>query len=899
MVGLLIFGLYESALLLGKLILSDKTRENSTTLTASRLWRELDCGPIAIVLTTVSGEISWRNKKAAEFLGAGRSDSTHSALPANLQSIRAECEGKFRITQLERSGQEALMVFCLCIPGSMGDAYYMIEAPSLGNGIDLLARRECLWNHALESSGHGVWEHDYTRPEGSRDYYSDQWRRMRGLTATQELQPADYDLRNRLHPDDLERVLDMTRQQNSGELKDISIEYRERRPDGSDMWVLARGKVTGFDPQGKPVHIVGTDVDITALKDDEARRATEQEQIYSQHLRLLEEAQRKAEQNAFRESIWRQAVGGAGYGVWSYTVDYSGPKPETNVIFASDEWFHIRGANTSQHELHEMDIWLDRIHPDDREYVEASVNRRLTNEEREVSFEFRELHAQGHWVWILARGTAADFDEQGRPTRIIGIDIDISSVKAEEERRAEEAGRIYRQHLDVLQQSNLIAEEARREAQMLARIDPATGLPNRRKFKERVDELLEEGAYFTIYLIDLDYFKNVNDIHGHAAGDHVLKHSASRLREAIGDDGFVARLGGDEFGAVIVHKDKCCPQRIALTASRIVSSINCPIPMGDLILNVGASLGASSHPADATDYDTLLQHADMALYKVKAGERGRLVMYTAAMGLEKHEKAKLESDLRYAIESEKIVPWFQPIMSSGVAKPDKVEILARWKNGDLDVPPDKFIEVAEHIGMLPQLTASILRQSCEIARHWSDIALSMNITAREACDPATPLRILDTLSKCEFPPHRLEIEITEQALIKDLEAARQVAASLRSVGIKVYIDDFGEGYAGIGYLRDLDIDGIKIDRSCVKDICNNEHAALFLKSLLLMASTLGCKTVAEGIETQDVWLKAVELGCDFGQGYYFSRPLPAKDVPQFMQLSPELVSGRVIAFSRP
>ena len=215
------------------------------------------------------------------------------------------------------------------------------------------------------------------------------------------------------------------------------------------------------------------------------------------------------------------------------------------------------------------------------------------------------------------------------------------------------------------------------------------------------------------------------------------------------------------------------------------------------------------------------------------------------------------------------------------------------------VPPDKFIEVAEHIGMLPQLTASVLRKSCEHARLWPAIGLSMNISAREACDPATPLRILETLNQCQFPPHLLDVEVTEHALIKDLDAARQVVAALRSVGITVYIDDFGEGYSGIGYLRELVIDGIKIDRSCVKDICNNEQAAVFLKSLLLMANALGCKTVAEGIETLDVWQKAKEIGVDFGQGYFFAKPMPASEVGRFLQISPEIASGRVLAFSRP
>lgn len=870
----------------------------NASLTESRVRRELDASPVGIVLTTVRGDVSWCNQSALGFLGLSADNVLGTALPENLGPLRSERNGQFRITSVTRPGQLPVMLFGLCVTCGLGEAFYLVDAGSLGGGIDYLARRESVWNHALESAGHGVWELDHTQPPGNQSFYSDQWYRMRGLPVSNDPVGLDVEWIDRVHPDDRDRALEILRQQDEGETRVISFEYRERCADGSYIWVLARGRITGFDPQGKPIHIVGTDVDVTALKVAEAQRAAEQESLYRQHLNLLDAARKDAEQNAFRESIWRLAVGGAGYGVWSYTIDYSHAEPVTTVIFASDEWFKIRGASTSQHELHEFDVWVTRIHPEDLAYVRKCTSRQMSGEVREVSFEYRERHEDGHWVWILARGTAADFDEQGRPLRIIGIDIDISSVKAEEERRAEEAGRTYRQHLDVLQSANHAAEEARREAQYLARTDAATGLPNRRMFREKVDALLGEKAVFSVFLIDLDHFKEVNDLHGHAAGDHVLRHASLRLREAIGDDGFVARLGGDEFGAVLIHDEAQTAQRLKLAASRVVSAIARPMEVGDLLLSVGASIGASSCPVDALDYDTLLQHADMALYRVKAGERGQLAVYTSAMGEETRDKAQLEADLRLAILSEDIEPWFQPILSAGVVAPDKLEILARWTHDRWgSVPPDKFMEVAEHIGMLPQLTALVLRKACGYAKQWPGIGLSMNISAREACDPATPLRILEIINHCGFSPHLLDIEITEHALIKDLEAARQVLASLRRVGITVYVDDFGEGYAGIGYLRELSIDGIKIDRSCVKDICCNEQSAVFLKSLLLMAATLGCKTVAEGIETMEVWEKAREIGVDYGQGYYFAKPMSAANVGRFLQIAPDIASGRVLAFA--
>lgn len=876
------------------------SKGNSTSLTDHRVKRELELGPVGVVLTTVQGNVSWCNAQAMVFLGQGADETIGRPLLQSLSRLREEAGGQFRITSVTRHGQDSIMLFGMCVPSALGDTFYLVDASSLGSGIDHLARRESVWNHALESAGHGVWEFDYTRPAESQCFYSDEWRRMRGFPVGPESAAIAEEWIDRVHPDDKARALDLLRQQDEGETQDFSFEYRERCADGSYIWVLTRGRITGFDPKGKPVHVVGTDVDVSALKAAEAQRLADQEQEYQQHVRQLDLARRDAEMNAFRESIWRQAVGGAGHGVWSYTIDYSGPTPATTVIFASDEWFKIRGANTSRHDLHDMDVWLTRIHPDDLAYVLACNNRQMSGEVREVAFEYRERHEAGHWVWILARGTAADFDENGRPTRIIGIDIDISSVKAEEERRAEEAGRTYRQHLEILHQANLEAEQARQEAQHLARTDVATDLPNRRMFRERVDALLADNAGFTVFLIDLDHFKEVNDLHGHAVGDQVLKLSALRLREALANDGFVARLGGDEFGAVLLHRGGINTHNVKLTAARIDTAFNRPLVVGDLVLTVGASIGASSCPDDAQDYDTLLQHADMALYRVKAGARGQLAIYSPAMGDETRQKAQMESDLRAAIEAEDIEPWFQPILSAGVAAPDKLEILARWSHPVWgDVPPDKFIEVAVHIGMLPQLTASLLRKACHYASNWPDIGLSVNISAREACDPATPLRILETLNACQFPPHLIDIEITEQALIKDLPAARQVVDALRSVGMTVYIDDFGEGYAGIGYLRELAIDGIKIDRSCVKDICSNPQTALFLKSLLLMAGTLGCKTVAEGIETLDVWQKAREIGVDFGQGYYFAKPMPAADVAAFLQISPEIASGRVIAFARP
>jgi diguanylate cyclase (GGDEF)-like protein len=681
----------------------------------------------------------------------------------------------------------------------------------------------------------------------------------------------------------------------------LALHFHVRRPSGDAHYLFAASHFG----EGAATRIIGADIDTSKEKAAESTQAADSKVRSEGHLAELQaarvaevSARLAAEANAFRESIWRQAVGAAGYGVWSYTVDHAGEEPRTYVEFCSDEWFSIRGATTDQHELHDYDVWIKRVHPDDVENVLACTARQAKGEERAVSFEFRELHANGHWVWILVRGLATDFDETGRPHRVIGIDMDISAVKEEEARRAREMEATYSRHLAELQEASQLADAARQEAQNLARLDMATGLANRRFFREKILSLIDKNVLFSVFLIDLDRFKSVNDLHGHGAGDHVLVQSANRLKDAIGADGIAARIGGDEFGAILRHDASKDSSRLKAVAANLIASISQPIIHGDLVLHVGASVGSANFPDDGGDYDILLQHADMALYKSKTTARGSLSAYTRLMGQEAEDKAAMEADLRDAICNETIVPWYQPIVSID-GNTEKLEILARWEHRARGfVPPDKFITVAEHIAMIPELTACLLQKACLAALDWPGTKLSLNISAREACDPATPLRVLDCLLRTGFSPSDLEIEVTEQALITDLDSAKQVIAALRSSGMKVYIDDFGEGYAGIGYLRNLVIDGIKFDRSCVKDICSNPQSAKFLQSLQIMAANLGCRTVAEGIETVEVWNKVRSIGCDQGQGYFFARPMPVQNVAHYLAMKSK-AAPKVLVFPRP
>ena len=479
-------------------------------------------------------------------------------------------------------------------------------------------------------------------------------------------------------------------------------------------------------------------------------------------------------------------------------------------------------------------------------------------------------------------------------SRLAGGELDHAIAEAD---REDEIGclarafEVFRKNVQDLQAAHRAAEEAQKRADALARYDPLTGLANRRVFLDDLQAAIEERgrdpAPFAVFVLDLDRFKPVNDVHGHATGDQVLCEVAERLRLCIGEEGLIARLGGDEFAALVRPAGASgeMTDGVIKLANQILSAVSEPILFGEKAIEVGVSIGASVCPFDGDDPETLIQNADLAMYRAKRDGRATFQFFEAGMEREVKARAALESDLRRAIAREEIKPYYQPIVALADQRVVGFEILARWEHPDgRIVPPDAFIPLAEETGLIAEMTFSLLRRACRNSADWpDDVGLSLNVSPVQLKDPHLPTRLLAVLAASDFPPQRLEIEITETALVGDLATARSVLSQLQSLGIRIALDDFGTGYSSLCHLRDFSLDRIKIDRSFVQTLMRDPDSEKIITAILGLGTSLGLPTTAEGIEDIDTVRRMAASGCELGQGYYFARAMPAQEAKAYAQ----------------
>lgn len=421
--------------------------------------------------------------------------------------------------------------------------------------------------------------------------------------------------------------------------------------------------------------------------------------------------------------------------------------------------------------------------------------------------------------------------------------------------------------------------------------DALTGLYNRRVFYEGIEKALlrvdRAGAEYSVILLDLDRFKPVNDLYGHTAGDAVLCEIATRLKNVARTGDIVARLGGDEFGLISESHPGSESQADAAIkiAARAISAVEQPIQVGNTRVEVGASAGIARCGPDGMDAETLLRAADVAMYRAKEEGRGDFRFFEKAMDAEIRERAALEAELRVAVAEGQIVPYYQPLMDLGQNRLIGFEILARWHHPERGlVGPDDFIPVRERLGLISDLTYALLRVACRDAAAWpSHCVLSLNISPSQLRNLALPMRMVEILSEYGFPPSRIEIEVTESALVADLATAKAVIASFRNLGMKVSLDDFGTGYSSMYHLRELTFDKIKIDRSFVQSMRVNPESTKIVNAILALTKSLGLPTTAEGIEDAEALRSMIDRGCEFGQGFYFGKAVPAQEVAALIE----------------
>ncbi|WP_448661408.1 putative bifunctional diguanylate cyclase/phosphodiesterase [Sphingomonas sp. CJ20] len=420
---------------------------------------------------------------------------------------------------------------------------------------------------------------------------------------------------------------------------------------------------------------------------------------------------------------------------------------------------------------------------------------------------------------------------------------------------------------------------AQREAETLAHHDMLTGLANRRSLTAYMDARASEaapGTMLTLLALDLDRFKPINDTYGHDGGDMALRIIAARVQGLVAEHGIVARMGGDEFACAITHPaDSALP--IELTEA-ILHAVAKPMQLRGGLAEVSTSIGLISCAPGERSADDMLGAADFAMYRAKRAGRSTYCQFLPAMEEEMRERAQLELDMHSGINRGEFIPYFQPIVALSSGAVMGFEALARWRHPVRGVvPPDTFIPIAEDAGMIQDLGFAVLRRACIDARHWPHhLTLSVNISPLQLNDPWLAQRVLQVLLTTGFPPARLVVEITESRLVRDIDAARAILASLKSAGIQIALDDFGTGYASLKHLRELAFNRIKIDRNFITDI-RAEESSQIVRAILSLSEGLGLPVTAEGVETTDSAEVLAALGCEYGQGYLYSRPVAADE----------------------
>lgn len=421
----------------------------------------------------------------------------------------------------------------------------------------------------------------------------------------------------------------------------------------------------------------------------------------------------------------------------------------------------------------------------------------------------------------------------------------------------------------------------------LAYHDQLTGLPNRLHFQEHFQQLIHntDGAYALLY-IDMDYFKTINDTLGHHTGDILLQLFAQRLQHELSREDFIARIGGDEFVAVL----KIAREADALkVAERILHAMHAPFEIEQHKLNITTSIGISLYPRDGTTLEELMKHADTAMYKAKKNGRNNAHTFTQQLSDVIHQRLEIEQELRKALDNNELYLVYQPKYDLHTRKTLGFEALIRWENEKLGfVPPDKFIPVAEEIGLIDEIGFFVFEEACSAFHRFKEIdpdlkQIAINVSTIQFRQKDF-IRNLNALSfKTGLHPTQIELEVTESYVMEDIGRNIDNLQSLRNNGYKIAIDDFGTGYSSFSYLKKLPITTLKIDKSFVDDICTDPKDRNIAMTIVTLAKNLGFETVAEGIEDQMQETLLLEMGCSTGQGYHFSRPLKPDDVVTFLR----------------
>ncbi len=432
-----------------------------------------------------------------------------------------------------------------------------------------------------------------------------------------------------------------------------------------------------------------------------------------------------------------------------------------------------------------------------------------------------------------------------------------------------------------------VTERRRAEARIahMAHHDALTDLPNRTVFSQRLNDAMARvrRERIAVLSVDLDHFKSVNDSFGHSAGDRLLKAAAERLRNASGENAVVARLGGDEFAVLL--EQVATPNDAGAVAERLIEALGVAFEFDSVEMTIGTSVGIALYPGDGESADEMLRNADLALYRAKVDGRGIHHFFEPEMDQQAQKRRSLERDLRKGLMRGEFELYYQPLIDLASERITAFESLLRWNHPERGmVSPAEFISVAEETGLIVQIGEWVLQAACGEAAHWpDDVKIAVNLSPLQFRNRNLVAAVINALARSGLAPDRLELEITESVLLAETDSNIATLHQLRALGVRISMDDFGTGYSSLGYLRSFPFDKIKIDRSFVSEIAQDEDCAAIIRAISGLGRSLRIRTTAEGVETEAQLGRLRDEGCTEVQGYYFSPPRPASEVAALLE----------------
>lgn len=556
------------------------------------------------------------------------------------------------------------------------------------------------------------------------------------------------------------------------------------------------------------------------------------------------------------EYRYHSAMQVANDGVWDWNI-------KTGIVRFDERYYTMAGYEKDDFAF-TLEEWQKRVHPDDFHITNKAMQQYIEGQANSYDVEFRFLRKDETYMWIRARGKIIERDEQSNPKRFIGTHSDISVQKQHEEKI------LYQAHFDSL-----------------------TYLPNRflslDRLKHSCQEANRKNELVALLFLDLDDFKKINDTLGHETGDLLLIEAANRLRSVVRSVDTVGRLGGDEF--VIILGSLAAVEEAHPIIENLLNQFREMFIIRGRELMLTASVGVAVFPNDASDASELLRNADSAMYDAKACGRNTFSYYTAQMNQCAQRRLAIEEQIHGALTRQEFSVFYQVKTNLASGEIMGAEALLRWHNPVLgNVPPDEFISVAEQTGNIIQLGQYVLKEALSQTATWhkqfnADFQIAVNLSPRQFRDPMLVNFIEDTLNETGVAADKLELEITEGVLLSGHNYVEAMLTNITNLGVKLAMDDFGTGYSSLSYLRSYPFDVLKIDRSFIKEITNTKKDKALINAVVSMSHALNLQVVAEGIETEEQCSYLRKLGCDYGQGYLFSKPISSQEMSALLTQS--------------